>query len=441
MSLTFTVLALGLAATPLTVDEVKAASRQQLDALRAQLDLASAEQGTRVSRSAIFPQVALQFGVSETLAGPRRTFGPAPRIAADGTITYVTEAIETPGYNQGSFSLALGVSQLLYDGGRWWNQIAQAGALEDAARGQLAEQQLSSELEAVRRFYELLKAQLTLQVLDVSVVRSREQVARAKALYEAARGQRSGWYDAQTNLAIDEINVVRQRQRIKQARLALLQWLGRPDAEVEAIAPAGLDAPAALVALDDALAQAKASRPLVKALEKRVSAAQLATDVAFAAYLPRVAANASYSRNSPSADPFFTDPSKQNALTLGASLSWDLFNGFGQQAQLEQAKLEVTRATAQQRQSLVDLEAELRRTHDSAAVELEVLALSAGSLGLAEEQLKLEEARFSAGAGSNIEVRNAQIKFTQAQLAVLSGRADVAVARAALARTIGGETP
>lgn len=441
MSLTFTVLALGLAATPLTVDEVKAASRQQLDALRAQLDLASAEQGTRVSRSAIFPQVALQFGVSETIAGPRRTFGPAPVIAPDGTVTFVTKAFETEGFNQGSFSLGLGVSQLLYDGGRWWNQIAQAGALEDAARGQLAEQQLSSELEAVRRFYELLKAQLTLQVLDASVVRSREQVARAKALYEAARGQRSGWYDAQTNLAIDEINVVRQRQRIKQARQALLQWLGRPDAEVEAIAPAGLDTPAALVALDDALAQAKAARPLVKALEKRVSAAQLATDVAFAAYLPRVAANASYSRNSPTADPFFTDPTKQNALTLGASLTWDLFNGFGQQAQLEQAKLEVTRATAQQRQSLVDLEAELRRTHDSAAVELEVLALSAGSLGLAEEQLKLEEARFSAGAGSNIEVRNAQIKFTQAQLAVLSGRADVAVARAALTRTIGGETP
>lgn len=45
----------------------------------------------------------------------------------------MTEAIDV--LNQGSFSsLALGVNQLLYDGGRWWNQIAQAGALEDAAR-------------------------------------------------------------------------------------------------------------------------------------------------------------------------------------------------------------------------------------------------------------------------------------------------------------------
>jgi outer membrane protein TolC len=423
-------LCVALGATPLTLEDVRAASRQQLDAVRAELDLKRAEQGTRVSTSAIYPQVNLQLGASDTMAGQQKAFPTG----------ISSQPIDVDGFNQGNFQLSLGVRQLIYDGGRWWNQIAQSGAQEESARGQLLEQQLSSELEAVRRFYDLLKAQLALKVLESSVARSREQVDRALALYEAGRGPRSGWYDAQTNLSADQVNVVRQRQRITQARLALLQWLGRPDADVEAIAPAGLDTPASLVALDDALSQAKSSRPLVKALERTLAAAKLGTDLATSAYLPRIAASATYSRGSPTAGVFF-DPTRQHTLTLGASLSWDLFNGFGQQAQVEQARIEVTRAEAQQRQSLLDLEAELRRAHDSASVELEVLKLSSGSLGIAEEQLKLEEARFAAGAGSSLEVRNAQIKFTQAQLSVLSGRADVAVARAALARTTGGEKP
>jgi outer membrane protein len=57
---------------------------------------------------------------------------------------------------------------------------------------------------------------------------------------------------------------------------------------------------------------------------------------------------------------------------------------------------------------------------------------------VAKEQTALEEERFIAGAGSSLEVRNAQIKYTQSQLSVLQGKADVATARAALERAVGG---
>ena len=47
-------------------------------------------------------------------------------------------------------------------------------------------------------------------------------------------------------------------------------------------------------------------------------------------------------------------------------------------------------------------------------------------------QLKLEEERYAAGAGTSLEVRNAQLKLTQAQLTQVQGRVDVEIARAAL---------
>ena len=67
-----------------------------------------------------------------------------------------------------------------------------------------------------------------------------------------------------------------------------------------------------------------------------------------------------------------------------------------------------------------------------------MLAISEKNLAVAREQTSLEDERFAAGAGSSLEVRNAQIKYTQAQLSVLQGRADVATARAALERAVGG---
>lgn len=289
----------------------------------------------------------------------------------------------------------------------------------------------------MRRFFELVKAQLALKVFVETLERSKQQLERAGALYEAGRGQRSAVYDARTSLANDEINVVRQKQRIGQARLSLLQWLGRSDADVEAVVPANLDQPAPSFETAKALKVARDSRPLFKSLDANIRAGELGISVSRADYFPRIGVSAQYSRNSPALDLFF-DPARQNVLSLGANLTWDLFSGFQHVAQEERARVDLTQAQAQQRQSIIDLEAEITRANDAYATEVEVLAISEKNLAVAREQTTLEDERFAAGAGSSLEVRNAQIKYTQAQLSVLQGRADVATARAALERAVGG---
>lgn len=438
MSLLSLLVASQLAATPITLEEVREASRQSLDALRARLDVTRAESATKSSRSVIFPQVDLNLGAGVSFIGTQRAFTTVPVFDATGQPTgFEQRAVDTNPNEQGRFSFGISVNQLLYDGGRWWNQLAQSGAQEEAARGQLAEQQLSSELEATRRFFELVKAQLALKVFVETLGRSKQQLERASALYEAGRGQRSAVYDAKTSLANDEINVVRQKQRIGQARLSLLQWLGRGDADVEAVVPAGLDQPQPSYEITSALKAARDRRPLFKSLAANIRASELAIDVSRADYFPRISASAQYSRNAPAIE-LFVDPTRQNVLTLGANLTWDVFSGFQHVAQEERARADLSQAQAQQKQSIIDLEAEITRANEAYATEVEVLAISEKNLGVAKEQQALEEERFSAGAGSSLEVRNAQIKYTQAQLSVLQGRADVATARAALERAVGG---
>lgn len=430
--------ALLVAATPLTLEEVRQASRQNLDAVRAELAVTRAGLDRADARSVIFPQVDLTASISETFAGAQRRFTTAPQLQPDGTLTFVQRPVDIPGFSQGNFQLGLQVSQLLYDGGRWWNQLARTGALEEAAKGQLLEQQASSELEAVRRFYELLRAQLTLTVLDNTARRSADLLERAKGLFEAGRAQKRDVLDAQVNLGNDQIAVIRQRQAIAAAQASLLQWLGQPPRALEAMAPASFEEPPSVELIDAraVVERARRQRPLLQVLDAQGRGAKLAVELARADYFPRLAASANYNRTAPSAE-LFVDPSRQHALTLGANLSWDLFSGLATDAQVSRARAQLTELERQQVQALVELEGEIVRASAALAAQREIATLAARNRALADESFSAEEQRYAAGATTSLSVRDAQTRALLAQLTQLQTRVDVEIARAALERLAG----
>jgi outer membrane protein len=421
--------------TPMTVNEVREASKKSLDALNARFNLERASLQKVTSRSAILPSVSLSLSANDTLAGPQRIFSTVPEQGPNGDTTYVQRAVDTPSFSQGRFNFDVGVSQLLYDGGRWWNQMALSGHQEEASRGQLAEQQLSSALEAERRFYVLLQGQLALKVLEETRRRSLEQIDRAKSLFEAARGSRGAVLDAQTSAQSDAISIARQKRIIKEAQLSLLQWIARPEEDIEAVAPEVQGTP--LRPTEQWVALAQIHRPLFRSLQAQKQAAEAQIAVSGANFFPRVSVRADYQRNAPSADPFFTDFSKQNVLSLGANLSWDLFNGFADDALVKRAKVDLTAFVAQAQQTLIDLRAEIARNASALESGTEILRLGEANVQLAKEQVSFEEERFKAGAGSSIEVRNALLKLTQAQLQVLQSQAEVAISLASINRAIG----
>lgn len=424
----------------LTLEQVRNESRKQLDAVRALLDYERATAGVTVARSSIFPQLNLNFGAGAYYTGAQRQFSTIPVTDSKGTITgYESAAVDTPGFSRANFSLSLTASQLLYDGGRWWNRIFQAGRQQDAAKGQLLEQQLASELEAVRRFYVLLDAQYAFEVLQSAVGRTEAQLERAKGLYDAGRSPKSEVYDAMTNLANDKVAVIRQRQAIDEARLSLLQWLSREDTPVVAVVPP--ERTSLPPEIDATLKFARENRPLLASLQQSLKASEYAQKIAFAPFLPSLSFSASYQRMAPTVNPFFTDATKQNAVQFGGVLNWDLFNGLQHKGLYDQAKIERRRSEAALAQAIVDLQAEVRKTYASLLTEKDVLEIVSSNLRLAEEQLALEEGRYAIGKGTMLEVRNAQTKLTQTQLAVVRSRAAVAIAYASLERTVGGKLP
>ncbi|MBE2251133.1 MAG: TolC family protein [Myxococcus sp.] len=441
------IVALLLAAAPLTLGEVRQAARQNLDAVRAELAVSRAALDRADARSVLFPQVDLSLGVTQTLGGPQRRFTTAPQFASDGTVTFVQRPVDIPAFTQGNFQLGLTVAQLLYDGGRWWNQLARTGALEEAAQGQLAEQQASSELEAVRRFYEVLRAQLTLKVLENAAARSADLLERSRSLFTAGRAQKRDLLDAEVNLGNDRIAVIRQRQAIIAAEASLFQWLGQPPRDVVAQRPAEFEAPLLPGAQDAGalLTLARKRRPLFAVLDAQGKGGKLAVEIARADYLPRVSANASYNRTAPTAE-LFVDPARQHLFNVGVNLSWDLFSGFATDTQVARAQTQLTELERQQRQATIELESEIVRATSAMAAQREIAALAAKNRALADESFDAEAQRYAAGASTSLSVRDAQTRAVLAELSQLQTRVDVEIASAALERLTGGpvaaaETP
>jgi outer membrane protein len=437
-----------LSASPIGLAEVRELSRQQNSAAYlADLNHATSVEQIRAARSVIYPQVWVTASAFESVYGPQQQYEPTPQIDANGNITGIALQVQTiPTVSQGQFNAALNLAQLLYDGGKWWNTLNQAGERETVARDQLDEQRNVSEYEGVRRFYELVRAARNMDVLQATVQRSREQLERARNLFEAGRASKGDVYTSQVNLGNDQINLARQNGAIASAQTDLAVWIARPGAEdLVAADPGTLGvAPARSPELTASLDQARRDRPLLRSLSGQVRAADLGVSIARGAYLPTVSLAGTFGRAGPSFDPTFTQPKLQNYLNLGLQMRWDVFSGFATESAVEQARIARTQADVNLSQATREVEGDVRRTLAGLAASIDVWRVSADNREFAAAALALAAERYRAGAGSQLEVQDAQLKLTQSELTKVSSRIDVEIARANVDRVLGapsGVTP
>jgi outer membrane protein TolC len=154
-----------------------------------------------------------------------------------------------------------------------------------------------------------------------------------------------------------------------------------------------------------------------------------------------VVAQGSYRRDGPQAGPVFTEPRLQNSLGASVSLQWDIFSGFATDAQVSRASASVRTAELNLAQTERELEAEVRRSLEALETQIASTQLASDNREAAAQSLALAEERFKAGAGSTLEVRDAQLKLTQAELVLLESRVNVEIARFGVMRAMGTLSP
>ena len=122
---------------------------------------------------------------------------------------------------------------------------------------------------------------------------------------------------------------------------------------------------------------------------------------------------------------------------VGAAMSWPIFQGGVTRAQVRAAEANTRAGEAQV--DLVRQQARLDVTQARLAVRAARASIEAAheAEASARERLRLAEGRYQAGAGSILELSDAQLAATSASAQVVQAALNLSVARAALAKALG----
>lgn len=444
--------ATALAAAPLslTLDEALAeAARVNLDLELSRTQASLAGVDVYGSYAGVLPRLDLTAGFGHDFVGPRNlvTAFPTGVDPASGQPVFEQRVVAIPATDNPDYSLALALQLTLFDGARSWNGIARARAAARGADRSYDEAALTVAFEVTRRFYEVLKAHESVRVLQEAVARSEEVVRRTEALFEAGRGSRADALTAQGNLGRDRISVEQARARLVQAEADLALVLGRDaGSRLEVVAPAPALGPVQPAweeppGGDVLLERARRARPLLAAQAESVRAAELDQSIARGAWSPVVGVQGNYTRTGPTLagrEGVYGDPSRQYVATAQLVVQWNVFEGRQTLAGEQRAALALRRARAQARQAEQQVSNEIARARSAAVATHRAAVLAAGNLVAAEQGVALARDRLAAGAANQLELRDASLKLTQAELDLLDARVDHVVALADLNRAVGG---
>ena len=438
-------------AAPITLDEaLAAAAKSNVDLRIAGTDRSLVGVEEYASWAGVLPRLDLaatfgnQYTAPSTQNITRGYLIPPQPPSTLPTLGYELSLESIPANDVEQYSLGLVLSIPIFDGMRNWATIARAKALLRAADRTYDEASLNVAFEVTRRFYEVVRAERSLTVLQEAVRRSEELVRRTDELYQAGRAPRSETWAARVTLGNDRISAEQQVARVSDARVALSTALGRDaDPELRVVPPVNLDRvafqePPVQAALVDL---ARRKRPLLNADEQRVQAAAEEIRSAQAGYYPSVSAQASYNRQGPYlAGPqgVYGDPTQQYVASFGVVVNWNLFEGRTTSANVQRANLNEQRTRLVSEQNLLTVTGEIARSRVGYRALSTSAALAEENLGSAKESLQLAVRRYDAGAGTQVEVRDALLNLTRAELVLLQARIDAIIARADLNRAVGG---
>lgn len=424
------ILSLVVAATPITLDEVRKEARNNLQALQAVLTWQQQYEQVAITRGNLLPQIGIGASASRTwnsVTEARTIIIQGQPVSAGG-----------PASAANNFLISANLNQVLIDAGRWY-QLKQAGLLEVANKGLAEDQMQASEFEAIRRFYVLFTAQVQLKVLEETAQKSKEFADRAQALYDAGRGSKGDALAAQVNYYTDLNNAIQQRLTVEQAQIDLAAWIGRnEDADLVAVQPSAIGQPPANAPpLDRALETAKMERAILRAYSAQIGAAQANVTVQQAYLFPRLNGLFAFQHSSNKPGTAFTDLSVNNTYFAQATLSWNIFDGMSTFAASRQAEVQVASAKLNFAQSERDVRGQVRGALDALSNQTQALAVISDNRETAAKNLDYYEERFKAGASNTLDVRDAQVKLLAAELTLAQTRANVQVAEANLERAMG----
>jgi outer membrane protein len=388
--------------------------------------VAAARYNIGVSRAAYLPQV--NFVSNYYYGNAFSSAGRKPLTAATGGTVSSISSADTTHYYFYQFQ----ATQLLYDFGKTPGLIKESRASFGQSEQDYAGSRQQVALDARTGYFGYLAAQRALKVQEETVRQNQALLKQAQGFYQVGLKAKIDVTKAEANLYDAEATLIKARNGVDLARVTLMTALGLktwPFTQVEDM----LEVKAQPQSLEALKAQAQQRRPELLKNRHQQNFNEAAVKVAQAGYFPVFTSNAAYGWQSLDR-PFANQPS---TWYVGAAMTFPLFEGLSTVYAVNQNKAQL-RATLENYEVLrQNVTKEVEQTYLDVKSGWELIRASKKALEAARENLRLAWGRYQAGVGTIIEVTDAQVQFSQADLKFVQALYDYRVFEAKLDKAIG----
>lgn len=343
-----------------------------------------------------------------------------------------------------TWNLNFEIRQAVYASGRLSYALDVQRYLEEAALLDLQSVINQAILETRIRFYDVLLSRDQIEVEAQNVQLLEQQLQDATNRYEAGAVSRFEVIRAEVELANSQPVLIRAQNRFRIAVEALRQNLGylnENDLDVDKTPEfiGELDPEQARFDLAESLEDARNSRPEIIRLEKVSLARKESIKLEKAGNRPVVDVVAGYrgSRSFPSSS--LSDSLR--GWTLGFETNWDIFDGRAKHGRIMQAQARMDQASLDYRSQRLFVEVEVRQSYSDFVQSEQLVSVAKKVSEQAEEALRLANARYSAGEGTQLDVLQTRVALTQARTNQLEANYSYNVASAKLRQAIGHPDP
>lgn len=330
-----------------------------------------------------------------------------------------------------SWNVTIQARQVLYAGGQIRAALNIAKLTSDSAYYSLRDIIDTTVSNTRQQFYNVLLTRALILVQEESVRLLEQQRQDQQNRFEAGTVPRFNVLQAEVQLANQQPQLIRARNDYQLAQLQLARTLNldaSPGTNTSFHCVGVLNASIRKINLADAMLLAQARRPFLKVQRQAILIDVENVKVQMAGYKPRIDAQGAYTFRNRSGAEDLSDV--VNGWFFGLTGNWDIFDGFATYGLVKQARARVEQSKINYVDAVHQVDQEVQTAYLNLQQAKQTIASQQKNIEGAAEAVRLAQERLNAGAGTQLDVLNAQVQLTQARSTELTARADYANALA-----------
>jgi len=410
-------------ARPVSLEEaVRLAQRNSPAAIAARGQVRSSDAAARTVLSGFLPTLGMSLGGNFTKGS---NFVP----------TGGTSRIDTPW----NFTRSLSSNLEIFDGGRRWFNLQSARANQVSAESNERLQQFQVALDVKQQYFNVLAARESRAAASAQLAQADEQLKASIARVGAGAATVSDSLRSVIQVGNARLAVLTAENALRVANAALTRLVGTPY-EVTAAAEEELTVPSA--ALDSStVAPLVDLAPTVQAARSQVNAAAAAERASRTSYFPTFSVGGTLSGNR--SDEAFApiEGAFRAQRSLRLTFNYPLFNGLQREENVLRARIAEDNARAQLRDAQLAVQQQLTQFLGALSLAQERAAIQVASVAAAEEDLRVQQQRYTLGASTLLDVLTSQSQLNAARSALIQARYDARVAKAQIESIVGRDLP